>query len=387
MSLLDYYLVSELFTPEERQTQAAVREFLEAEAAPYVSEWWEKGTFPVELVPRMGELGLFGANLPLDGCAPTVSNLAYGLIMYELERIDSGLRSFASVQAALVMYPIHAYGSDDMRQRYLLPLSKGETIGCFALTESEGGSDPGAMRTRARNDGDSYVLDGSKMWITNADIADIALVWAKDDKDVVRGFVVPTHTPGFVANPIPRKMSMRMSSTSELTLRDVRVPATQMLPGAKGLGAALSCLTQARYGIVWGVLGATEAVYTEALEFARNRVTFGKPIGSRQLVQEKLVDMLADHTSGLLLAWRLARLKDEGKLDHTQVSLAKRENVRAALKAARTAREVLGAGGITLDHQAVRHMLNLETVDTYEGTRDIHTLVLGRDITGLSAFE
>ena len=234
MSLLDYYLVSELFTPEERQTQAAVREFLEAEAAPYVSEWWEKGTFPVELVPRMGELGLFGANLPLDGCAPTVSNLAYGLIMYELERIDSGLRSFASVQAALVMYPIHAYGSDDMRQRYLLSLSKGETIGCFALTESEGGSDPGAMRTRARNDGDSYVLDGSKMWITNGEIADIALVWAKDDKDVVRGFVVPTHTPGFVANPIPRKMSMRMSSTSELTLRDVRVPATPDAAGRKG---------------------------------------------------------------------------------------------------------------------------------------------------------
>ena len=307
--------------------------------------------------------------------------------MYELERIDSGLRSFVSVQSSLVMYPIHRYGSDEQRARYLPGLASGETVGCFGLTEPEGGSDVAAMATRARRDGDSYLLNGTKMWISNGGIADVALVWAKDDEGDVRGFLVPTDTDGFTANPVERKMSLRASVTSELVLDGVRVGADRMLPGARGLAGPLSCLTQARYGIAWGALGALEAVYTEAVEFARNRRTFGKPIASRQLVQAKLARMLADHTSGLLRAWRLGRLKDEGSVDHTQVSLAKRENVRAALEGARAARDILGASGITLDHHTIRHMLNLETVDTYEGTYDVHTLVLGRHITGENAFQ
>ena len=384
--MLDYYQVSELFTPEERQVQTAVRSFLEAEARPHVSDWWERGTFPADLALRFGDLGLLGSTLPKSYGAPEVSSISYGLIMYELERVDSGLRSFASVQGALVMYPILAFGSEEHKQEYLPRLAKGGTLGCFGLSEHDGASDPGALRTRARKDGDSYVLNGAKMWITNGNAADIAIIWAKDDDDVVRGFIVPTNTPGLTANLIERKMSLRISQTSELVLDDVRVPETNMLPEAKGLSAPLSCLTMGRYGIAWGALGALEAVYTEALAFAGSRTTFGKPIAARQLVQAKLVDMLSDHTRGLLLAWRLGRLRDEGKMTYTQVSLAKRENVRAALKAARSAREVLGGAGITLDYDAIRHMLNLETVDTYEGTHDIQTLILGRDITGLEAF-
>ena len=385
--MLDYYQVSELFSPEELRVQATVREFLEAEAAPHVRDWWEEGVFPMDLPPRLGALGLLGANIPWSDGSQTVSNVSYGLTMYELERVDSGLRSFASVQGALVMYPLHAYGSDEMKRQYLPGLARGEIVGCFGLTEHEGGSDPSAMSMRAVRDGDDYVLNGAKMWITNGSIADIAIIWARDDEGEVRGFVVPSTTAGFKANPIKRKMSLRVADTSELVLEDVRVPVGHMLPEARGLSAPLSCLTQARYGIVWGALGALEAVYSEALAFAGSRATFGKPIGSRQLVQAKLVDMLSDHTRGLLLAWRLAKLKDEGKLDYSQVSLAKRDNVRAALRGARAAREILGAGGITLDYHAIRHMLNLETVDTYEGTHDIHTLILGRDITGLDALQ
>jgi len=385
--MLDHYQLAELFTSEERQVQSAAREFLEAEAQPHISDWWEAGTFPNHLVKRFGEMGFMGSNLPTEYGAGGVSNIAYGLIMYELERVDSSLRSFASVQGALVMYPIYSYGSEEQKRYYLPKLASGELIGCFGLTEHEGGSDPGAMSTRARKDGDFYLLSGTKMWISNGNVADIALIWARDDQDVVRGFIVPTSSPGFQANEIKHKMSLRASVTSELVLDDVRVPTSQMLPGAQGLRGPLSCLTQARFGIVWGSLGALEAVYTEACSFAQARTTFGKPIASRQLVQSKLVDMLADHTKGLLLAWRLGRLKDEGKLTHTQVSLAKRENVRAALTAARNAREILGGSGITLDYKAIRHMLNLETVDTYEGTYDIHTLVLGREITGLNALE
>ena len=385
--MLDFYAVGDLLTPEERQIRASVRRFLDAEALPDIGRWWEEGSFPAHLVPRLAEMGLFGSTLPgvHDGVA--ISNVAYGLVMYELERIDSGLRSFVSVQSSLVMYPIHRYGSDEQRARYLPGLASGETVGCFSLTEPEGGSDVAAMATRARRDGDSYVLNGTKMWISNGGIADVALVWAKDDDGDVRGFLVPTDADGFTANPVERKMSLRASVTSELVLDGVRVSADRMLPGARGLGAPLSCLTQARYGIAWGALGALEAVYTEAVEFSRSRRTFGKPIASRQLVQAKLAQMLADHTSGLLRAWRLGKLKDEGAVDHTQVSLAKRENVRAALVGARAARDILGASGITLDHHTIRHMLNLETVDTYEGTYDVHTLVLGRHITGENAFQ
>ena len=383
--MLDLYQVAELFTSEERQIQAAARDFLEAEAQPHVAQWWEEGVFPIPLLRRFGEMGFLGANLPTEYGAAGVSNVAYGLIMYELERVDTGLRSAVSVQGALAMYPIYAYGSDEQKARYLPQLASGEIVGCFGLTEHEGGSDPGAMKTTARRDGDHFALNGAKMWISNGGIADIAIIWARDDAGDVRGFIVPTNAPGFSANDIKHKASLRTSVTSELVLEDVPVHESQMLPKAKGLSAPLSILTQARHGIVWGVLGALEAVYTEALAFAQARTTFGKPIASRQLVQDKLVDMLTDHTRGLLTAWRLARLKDEGTMDHVQVSLAKRENVRAALKAARSAREILGGSGITLEYGAIRHMLNLETVDTYEGAHDIHTLIIGRAITGLNA--
>ncbi|AEB12323.1 acyl-CoA dehydrogenase family protein [Marinithermus hydrothermalis] len=384
--MLDYYQVAELFTPEERQVQAAARKFLEAEALPHIAQWWEEGVFPKHLIPRFGEMGFLGANLPSAYGAAEVSNVAYGLIMYELERVDSGLRSFASVQGALVMYPIYAFGSEEQKQRYLPELAAGRLVGCFGLTEPDGGSDPDAnMKTRARRDGDHYVLSGTKMWITNGNIADIAIIWAKDEEGVVRGFIVPTDAPGFTANEVKHKMSLRASVTSELVLDEVRVHKDQMLPKAQGLRAPLACLTQARYGIAWGAMGALEAVYTEALEFASSRVTFGRPIAARQMVQHKLVEMLTAHTQGLLLAWRLGRLKDAGRLTYTQVSLAKRQNVRAALQAARTAREILGGNGITLEYHAIRHMLNLETVDTYEGTHDIHTFIVGRDITGKNA--
>ena len=384
--MLDYYDVNSLFTSEERQVRDSVRDFLDAEARPHVSRWWEQGEFPGHLVPGLAELGLLGANLPAEyGCAG-IGNVAYGLIMYELERVDSALRSFVSVQGALVMYAVYAYGSEDQKREYLPRLARGDLVGCFALTERQGGSDPAAMETTARAEGASFVLSGTKMWITNGNIADLAVVWARDEQGAVRGFLVPTDTPGFEAQSVPRKMSLRASDTAELVLQDVRVPASAALPGAAGLPAALSCLTQARYGIAWGALGALEDVYEEALAFSKGRSTFGKPIAARQLVQAKLVDMVAAHTRGLLLAWRLGRLKDEGRMTYTQVSLAKRENVRAALQGARSARDILGAAGITLDHRAVRHMLNLETVDTYEGTYDVHTLLLGRDITGFEAF-
>ena len=383
--MLDYYNVLGMLSDEERQVQTAARDFLDAEAAHDIGDYWERGEFPSHLVPKLGAMGYFGANLPSKYGAAGASNVSYGLIMYELERIDSGLRSFASVQGALVMYPIYSYGSEEQRHAYLPGLASGDLIGCFGLTEHEGGSDPGAMRTTARKEGESYVLNGAKMWITNGNVADVALVWAADDDGVVRGFLVPTDTPGFVANKIEHKMSMRASVTSELVMDECRIPASAMLPDVAGLRGPLSCLTQARYGITWGALGAIEAVYQDALDFSQTRETFGQPIASRQLVQDKLVDMVADHTRGLLLSWRLGVLKDQGKMSFTQVSLAKRENVRNALRAARNAREILGGSGIVLEHPSIRHMLNLETVDTYEGTYDIHTLILGRDLTGHNA--
>lgn len=386
MPALDYYRVADLFTPEERLIQEEARRFLEAEAAPHIAQWWEEGTFPRHLIPRFGELGFLGSNLPEEYGGAGASNVAYGLIMYELERIDSGLRSFASVQSSLVMYPIYRYGSEEQRREYLPKLARGEIVGCFGLTEPDGGSDPGSMKTRARKDGSSYVITGRKMWITNGNIADIAVIWAKDDEGVIRGFIVPTDTPGFRAREIKHKASLRASVTSELILDEVRVDAAQMLPEARGLGAALSCLTQARYGITWGAAGVIDAVFHEALEFARHRITFGRPIAERQLVQAKLVEMVESHTQALLMSWRLGKLKDEDKLTYAQVSLAKRSNVRAALQAARSAREILGGSGITLEYAAIRHMLNLETVDTYEGTYDIHTLIVGRDVTGMGAF-
>ncbi|MDE2688745.1 MAG: acyl-CoA dehydrogenase family protein [Chloroflexota bacterium] len=383
--MLDYYHIADALSPEDKQTQMVARDFMEAEAAAGVLDWWESGEFPKHLVSKFGEMGFLGANLPVEYGASGIGNVAYGLIMYELERIDSGFRSFASVQGALVMYPIYRYGSEEQKHEYLPQLAAGSMVGCFGLTEHDGGSDPGAMKTRARKDGESYILNGVKMWITNGNIADIAIIWAKDDDDVVRGFIVPTDTSGFQANEIKHKMSMRASVTSELVMDEVRIPASQMLPATRGLSAPLSCLTQARYGIAWGALGSLEAVYEDALSFSQSRSTFAKPIASRQLVQTKLVDMITDHTNGLLLAWRLGEMKDAGTMNHTHVSMAKRRNVRAALDAARSSREILGGSGITLEHPTIRHMLNLETVDTYEGTYDVHTLILGRDITGHNA--
>ena len=383
--MLDYYNLSSMLSTEELQVQKSARDYLEREVGPYVSKWWEDGVFPKEKISEFGQMGFFGANLPVEyGCAG-VNNVSYGLIMYELERIDSGLRSFASVQGALVMYPIYRYGSEDQKKKYLPDMAAGKSVGCFGLTEHDGGSDPGAMKTNAVKDGESYVLNGRKMWITNGNIADVALVWAKNEDGRVNGFLVPTETSGFQANKIDHKMSMRASVTSELVLDDVRVPATAILPEADGLSAPLSCLTQARYGIAWGALGALESVYNDALRFSKSRSTFNKPIAARQLVQDKLVDMVTEHTRGLLLAWRLGKMKDDGTMAYNHVSVAKRENVRSALKAARSAREILGGSGITLDYGVIRHMLNLETVDTYEGTRDVHTLIIGREITGENA--
>ncbi|WP_018111140.1 acyl-CoA dehydrogenase family protein [Thermus igniterrae] len=384
--MLDFYALEELLTPEEREIQKAARRFLEKEALPYIRDWWEEGVFPTHLIPQFAELGFLGPTLPPEYGGAGVSSAAYGLIAYELERVDSGLRSFVSVQSSLVMYPIYAFGSEAQRREFLPKLARGEMVGCFGLTEPNGGSDPyGNMKTKARREGDTWVLSGTKMWITNGNLAHIAIVWAKDEEGRVLGFIVPTDSKGFQAREVKHKMSLRASVTSELILEEVRVPEALRLPKAEGLKAPLSCLTQARFGIAWGVLGALEAVYTEAVEFAKSRSTFGTPLAQKQLVQAKLAEMLSDHTEGLLLAWRLARLKDEGKLKPAQVSLAKRQNVAKALKAARLARDILGGSGITLEYHAIRHMLNLETVYTYEGTHDIHTLVLGREATGLNA--
>ena len=385
--MLDFYALEDLLTPEEKGIQKAARRFLEKEALPYIRDWWEEGVFPTHLIPRFAELGFLGPTLPPEYGGAGVSSAAYGLIAYELERVDSGLRSFVSVQSSLVMYPIYAFGSEEQKREFLPKLARGEMVGAFGLTEPDGGSDPyGNMKTKARLEGNTWVLNGTKMWITNGNLAHIAIIWAKDEEGRVLGFIVPTDTPGFQAQEVKHKMSLRASVTSELVLEEVRVPEALRLPKAESLKAPLSCLTQARFGIAWGVLGALEAVYTEAVEFAKSRSTFGEPIAKKQLVQAKLAEMLADHTEGLLLAWRLARLKDEGKLKPAQVSLAKRQNVWKALKAARLARDILGGSGITLEYHAIRHMLNLETVYTYEGTHDIHTLVLGREATGLSAF-
>ena len=385
--MLDFFAVGELLTPEQRAIQQTTRRFVDREVLPGIREWWDHDEFPLHLIKQFAELGILGANLPEEyGCAG-VDNVAYGLIQYELERGDSGLRSFASVQGSLVMYPIYSYGSEEQKRRYLPELAAGRMIGCFGLTESDGGSDPGAMRTRARHDGDDWVLNGSKMWITNSPVAQIAVIWAKDDEGVVRGFLVPTDTPGFSAPKITSKMSMRASITGEIVLENCRVPGDALLPGSGGLKSPLGCLTQARYGIAWGALGALESVYTTACEYAKTRTTFGKPIGARQLVQDKLVRMATDHSLGLLMAHQLGTLKDTQKMSFAQVSMAKRNNVRVALNGARLAREILGGNGITTEYPVIRHMLNLETVDTYEGTHDIHTLIVGRALTGLGALE
>jgi glutaryl-CoA dehydrogenase len=381
---IDYYDIESDLTADQKRVRDQVRAFVEREALPLIRDHYRAGTFPVELVPRMAELGLLGAGLAGHGL-PGMDSTAYGLVMQELERGDSGLRSFASVQGALVMYPILTYGSTAQRERWLPFLASGEAIGCFALTEPGFGSDPGGMQTRAERDSDGYLLTGSKMWITNGTIANVALVWAKLD-GTIRGFLVERGSPGFTAREITGKLSHRASDTAEITLDRVRVPGDSLLPGAAGLKSVLACLDQARYGIAWGVLGAAQACFAEVLEYTGRRQVFGRPLAARQLTQAKLADMLTAITKGQLLALQLARLRDGGRLRAEQVSLAKRNNARMALEVARTARGMLGASGITDWHQTMRHLCNLETVDTYEGTYEVHTLVMGRDLTGIDAF-
>ena len=382
---VDFYQMDELLSPEEIMVRATVRSFVDDRILPIIDKHFEEATFPRHLVREMGGLGLLGANLPeAYGCAG-MGDVAYGLVMQELERGDSALRSFASVQGALVMYPIFTFGSEAHRRRWLPVLASGEAIGCFGLTEPDHGSDPGSMSTRAVKDGNRWILNGSKSWITNGTIADVAVVWAKVEGEV-RGFLVERGTPGFTAPEILHKMSLRASVTSQLIFEDCAIPEENLLPGSQGLRSALMCLNQARYGIAWGALGAAMACYHASVEYARDRVQFGRPIASFQLVQEKLVTMLSEITKGQLLAFRLGRLKEAGKLHFAQTSLAKRNNVSIALDCARLARDLLGANGISLEFAVMRHMCNLETLKTYEGTHDIHTLILGQAITGMEAF-
>lgn len=382
----DYFELYADFAPELLQIRDVVRRFVEEQVRPQVAEWWLAGEFPRHLVPRLGELGIFGATLPERYGGGELPATAYGLMMQELERGDSGLRSFASVQSSLTMYGIYRWGSEEQKQHYLPRMAKGEWVGCFGLTEPDAGSDPASMITRARKTDRGWVLQGAKRWITNGNLADVALVWAKDESDTVRGFLVPAGQPGFSARAIHSKASMRMSVTSELFLDNVEVGEEARLPQAAGLGAPLSCLTQARFSIVWGTVGAAMACLEEALAYTGSRIAFGRPIAATQLVQERLVDMLSRLAAMQLRAWQLARLYEGGRMHHLQVSLAKRDNARAALEVARAARELLGGNGITVDYGAMRHMANLETVDTYEGTYEVHTLAVGRDLTGHHAF-
>lgn len=385
----DYYRLDDLFTDDEKAVRGAVREWIDRRFLPIVEAHAQAATFPLNLIPELASLGVFGATLPERyGCAG-LGSIAYGLMMQELERGDSGLRSLVSVQSALVMYPIFAFGSEEQKDRWLPKLAKGERIGCFGLTEPDSGSDPASMKTYAVKDGDSYILNGAKMWITNGTIADLALVWAKNDDEggAVRGFLIEKGTAGFSAPEMKHKWSLRASVTSELVMQDVRIPASNLLPKVKGLKGPLSCLTQARYGIAWGATGAAMACYEAALAYAKSRIQFGKPIASFQLVQAKLVEMMTEITKSQLLAWRLATLKDADKMTPQQVSLAKRNNVDSALTIAHIARDVLGANGITGEYPVMRHAMNLESVKTYEGTHDIHTLIIGADLTGIEAFK
>ncbi len=386
MEELDLYLVDELLTDEERMVRDQVRAFASERLLPDIPRHWEAGTFPTEVVPEIAELGLFGITVPEEYGGAGLGAVAYGLACQELERVDSGIRSFVSVQSSLVMFPILAYGSEEQKRRWLPALASGAAIGCFGLTEPDAGSDPGGMRTRARRDGDDWVLNGQKMWITNGSIADVAVVWAKDEEDVVRGFLVETDRPGFSAPDHEHKWSLRASVTSELVLDEVRVPEANRLPEARGLRAPLSCLTEARYGIAWGGVGAAQACFLEARGYALERPVFARPLAAYQITQVKLADMASRITHGQLLSWRLGRLKEEGRATPTMVSLAKRDNVRMALDVAREARTILAANGITLEYHAGRHACNLESVLTYEGTEEVHTLVLGEYVTGIPAF-
>lgn len=382
---IDFLEIGDLLTGEERLLRDTVRGFVADRVTPYVAEWFEHATFPRDLVREMGDLGLLGMHLEGYDCAGT-SAVAYGLACTELEAGDSGVRSFVSVQGSLAMYPIWAFGSEDQKRQWLPPMAAGEIIGCFGLTEPDSGSDPGSMRTSAKRDGADWVLNGTKMWITNGSIADVAIIWAMTDEGI-RGFIVPTDLDGFTANKIEQKMSLRASVTSELVLDGVRLPLDAVLPDVKGLRGPLSCLNEARFGIMFGVVGAARSCYETALEYSKEREQFNKPIAAFQLTQRKLVEMMIGVNTGMLLALHLGRKRDEGSLSAEQVSYGKLTNVAMALDVAREARSVLGANGITLEYPVIRHMNNLESVYTYEGTNEIHTLILGQAITGIAAFE
>ena len=383
----DFYNISDLLEEEELLIQKTAHEFVQNEFMPIVNQHYENGTFPTEIASQLGELGFMGSSLPEESGGAGVSNVAYGLILHELERGDSGLRSFASVQGALVMYPIHSYGSDQQKQKWLPGLGSGKLIGCFGLTEANFGSNPGGMVTKAVRDGDDWILNGSKMWITNGSIADVAVVWAKDEEQIIHGFLVEKEMDGFSSSDIHGKLSLRASVTSELSLVNVRVPDSARLPKVEGLKGPLSCLTQARYGIAWGMLGAAVDCYETALNYAKERKQFSKPIAGYQLTQSKLAEMLTQITMAQLTVFRLGRLKDEGRMNYNQVSLAKRNHCRMARDIARTAREILGANGVTDDYSPIRHMANIESVFTYEGTHEMHTLILGQEVTGMAAYD
>ena len=381
----DYYAIEELLTEEERLVRDTARRFVEEEFQPHIVDAYRNGTFPMQLVPRLAELGFFGSTLPEEyGCAGA-SSVAYGLISQELERGDSGLRSFASVQSSLVMYPIYAFGSEAQKKDWLPRMARGEAIGCFGLTEPDFGSNPSGMRTSARAERGGYVLNGVKRWITNGNVADVAVVWARLE-DKVHGFLVETDRPGFKAEEMHGKLSLRASVTSELYFDNCWIPEENRLPGTGSMKAPLACLSQARYGISWGAIGAASACYDCALRYAQGRVMFSRPIAGFQLVQAKLVEMVAEITKAQLLSLRLGRLKDAGKVRPEQISLAKMNNVSKALEIARLARDILGGNGIMDEYPIMRHMLNLETVNTYEGTADVHRLIIGKDITGFDAF-
>ncbi len=380
----DLYNVDHLFSEEERLVRDTVRKFVQERVLPIIGDHFEAGTFPRELIPGVAELGLLGMHLDGYGCAG-LNAVCYGLACQELEAGDSGLRSFVSVQGSLAMFPIFSFGSEEQKQRWLPRMARGEVIGCFGLTEPDSGSDPASMRTNARRDGNVYVLNGTKMWITNGSIADIAVVWAKTEEGV-RGFIVERGTPGFTTSDVHHKLSLRASVTSELHFEDCRVPAENMLPNVRGMRGPLSCLNEARYGIAWGAIGAARTCYEVALNYAKSRIQFNRPIASFQLVQQKLAIMATELVKAQLLALQLGRLKDEGLLHPVQISIAKRNNAREALKTAREARTILGANGITLEYPISRHSNNLESVFTYEGTDDIHTLIIGQAITGHDAF-
>ena len=383
----DFYNISDLLTEEELFIQKTAHDFVSNEFKPIINENFEKGTFPLEIATKLGELGFMGSALPEESGGAGVSNVAYGLILHELERGDSGLRSFASVQGSLVMYPIHAYGSNEQKEKWLPGLGAGELIGCFGLTESNFGSNPGGMATTAKRDGDEWIINGSKMWITNGSLADVALVWAKDEDGIVRGFLLEKGMEGFTSNDIHGKLSLRASVTSELSMVNVRVPDSSRLPNIEGLKGPLSCLTQARYGIAWGMVGAAVDCYQTALDYSLERKQFSKPIAGYQLTQSKLAEMITQITMAQLTVYQLGRLKDQNKMRFDQVSLAKRNNCKMARDVARTCREILGGNGIMEDYSPMRHMTNIETVFTYEGTHEMHSLILGQSVTGIAAYD